>query len=359
MQLLAEEADIEVYSIDEAFLHIPSWHPCTAPHLLSYGEHLTQFVMQELGIPVSIGMAPTKVLAKVASYAAKHPTIFKKFMPQNFSTFFKDPLSGEILFGQGPREVFILPAHLKELTPHPLLAQIKIEHLWGIGHASAVELRLQGIATADQLRCSPGLGQLSLPLQQIIFELRGEPVFTNEPPTAQKSFLHSRSFAPPLTTLPLVQDTLRSFINKLAGQLREQDSTCQKIKVFWVRGHTLAGNLTPFEERQAIAAEFKFLDPTSDTRKLIKAGEKLLASLGPMTTVYRLGAELSMIYPNTVHGQNFLEEYDTPQSDQLMQVVDQINAQQGAHAINFGHTKMKKAKDPTAAPTLPILATTK
>ncbi|MBP5296094.1 MAG: hypothetical protein J6Y94_02045, partial [Bacteriovoracaceae bacterium] len=237
MQLLAQEADLEVYSIDEAFLHIPSWHPPTAPHLLSYGEHLMQLIAEHLGIPVSIGMAPTKVLAKAAAYAAKHPTILKELMPQDSSTFFKDPLSAEILFGRGLREVFILPAHLKELTPHPLLTRIKIENLWGIGHASAVELRLQGIATADQLRGYPGLGQLSLPLQQIIFELRGEPVFTQEPSTAQKSFLHSRSFAPPLTTFALVQDTLRSFINKLAVQLREQDSTYQKIKVFWVRGH--------------------------------------------------------------------------------------------------------------------------
>ena len=336
MQLLAQEAPLEVYSIDEAYLHLPSRITWTAPRLLAYGEKIITKIRDELGIPVSIGLAPTKVLAKVAAYTAKHPALKKAvFQGESFLR-----QTDQILSGHSGHCVFVSPAHLTQDLPHPLLQKFKIENLWGIGPATAVELRLLGIAYADQLRRYPAPSAFSLAARQIQLELQGHPVFLAGPTDApQKSFLHSRSFSPPLTQPAQIIDTLRDFITQTAVQLREQNSTCQKIKVFCGLGHPGLAGFTPFLERKTYSEEYKFLDPTADTRKLIKAGEKLLANLTKDSSiVYRLGVELSMLYSNQVQRQNFLEENDSPASQHLMKVVDQINQQQGSSTINFGRT---------------------
>ena len=347
MELLAEEAEIEVYSVDEAYLHLPSRMPWTAPRLLAYGEKIISHVAQQIGIPVSVGLAPTKVLAKVASYTAKHPSLQNKvFGKENFLR-----QDNQIISGHSGRSVFITPHLLARISsanaPHPLLQNFKVENLWGIGPATAVELRLLGIATAEQLRCYPYSASLSRAARQIQLELQGHPVFIAEAPAKQKSFLHSRSFSPPLTDRTSILDKLRDFVGQTATQLREQNSTCQKIKVFCGLGRPGLAGFTPFLERKTYSAEFKFMDPTSDTRKLIKAAENLLTELTKQTTiVYRLGIELSMIYSDEVQRQNFLEENDTPASQNLMQVVDQINQQEGPGAINFGRAAPAKENPP-------------
>src|SRR5262249_39865234 len=162
---------VEVYSIDEAFLSLPTW-PSEA--LTAYGQTMRATVQQWTGIPVSIGIGATKTLAKLATRLAK-----------------RTPSAQGVVTLTAPSDVAAT------------LAQTPVEDLWGIGPGFTRRLQAKAIRTALQLRDAhdrwirQALGVVG---QRIVWELRGLSCLPLERcPPPKHSLMVSRSFGQPIT----------------------------------------------------------------------------------------------------------------------------------------------------------------
>jgi DNA polymerase V len=200
MQTLADfSPDMEIYSIDEAFFQLVA-----SPALRKRAIEIRKKVKQWTGIPVSIGIAETKTLAKIANEAAKKE---------------KEHNSVYLLTDAEER-----------------LAKTEVEEIWGIGSQLASRLNKQGIYTAKQLRDADDqrirklLGVQGL---RTAMELRGIPCFPlMEEPEKKKSIVCSRSFSQKIDTLPLLCEAVSSFAARAAEKLREQKSKASFLSVF-------------------------------------------------------------------------------------------------------------------------------
>lgn len=171
---------VEVYSIDEAFLDLTGF---ADPALLAYAQGIVNTVRRWLGLPVSIGIGPTKVLAKVANRIAK-----------------KQKIAGGVV------------ALLDPDRQAEALAKLDVADLWGIGPRWAAKLRALGIDTALRLRESDPLHLRALfgvVVERLVYELRGIPCLALEdiaPPKQQ--IIASRSFGKPVTALDELQQAV-------------------------------------------------------------------------------------------------------------------------------------------------------
>src|SRR4029434_8885584 len=196
--------DVEVYSIDEAFLQFSLVPPGA---LTAYGQSIRATIHQWTGIPVSIGIGPTKTLAKLANRLAK-----------------RSPEAQGVVTLTAPREI--------EAT----LAQTPIQDIWGIGPGYTRRLKIHYITTALQLRnmtdrwVRQELGIVGL---RLVWELRGISCLPLElcPPPKQ-SLMVSRSFGRPITTLSEMREAVATYMTRAAEKLR--------------RHHVAAGVLTIF-----------------------------------------------------------------------------------------------------------------
>jgi DNA polymerase V len=212
--------DLEVYSIDEAFglLHRPRTSDGATADLTAWGLALRQAVRQRLGLPVAVGIAPTKVLAKLANRLAKRST------------------------GVPQPGVFDLGA---VTNPDPWLEAVAIEDVWGIGRRLSRWCRLRGIRHARQLRDMPPgelrrrCGVTGLRLQR---ELQGHPCLPLVTlPAAKKETCVSRSFSTPITTAAELRQAVATYLSRAAEKLRRQRQCAGSITVF-VRSNPFQGS---------------------------------------------------------------------------------------------------------------------
>lgn len=212
--------ELEIYSIDEAFglLHRPLAADGASADLTAWGLALRRAVRQQLGLPVAVGIAPTKVLAKVANRLAKHAASLRQ---------------------QG---VFDLGA---VVDPDPWLEAIAIEDVWGIGRRLARWFRLRGVSTARQLRDMPSgelrrrCGVVGLRLQR---ELQGHSCLPLVAlPPAKKETCVSRSFSTPITTVGELRQAVATYLSRAAEKLRRQQQCAGAITVF-VRSSPFSGS---------------------------------------------------------------------------------------------------------------------
>lgn len=180
--------DVEVYSMDEAFLHLTA---CSPEALPAYGQTIRTTIQQWTGIPVSIGIGSTKTLAKLANRLAKR--------------------SAE---AQG---VVALTAPLEV---EAVLAQTPIAAIWGIGPGYTRRLKAHAITTALQLRETNDRWvrqQLGVVGQRIVWELRGTSCLPLERcPPPRHSLMVSRSFGRPITTRTEMREAVATYTTRAA-----------------------------------------------------------------------------------------------------------------------------------------------
>src|SRR5262245_6581302 len=196
--------EVEVYSIDEAFLEFAALPPDA---LTAYGQTIRATIHQWTGIPVSIGIGPTKTLAKLANRLAKRSTEAK----------------GVVIL-TSPSEI--------EAT----LAQTSIEDIWCIGRGYTRRLHAHEIKTDLQLRnmadrwVRQELGIVGL---RLVWELRGISCLPLElcPPPKQ-SLMVSRSFGRPITTLIEMREAVATYMTRAAEKLRRYHVAAWVLTVF-------------------------------------------------------------------------------------------------------------------------------
>ncbi len=194
---------LEIYSIDEAFVDLRAMPYADLSEL---ARTIRERVRQCTGIPVCVGIAPTKTLAKIANRYAKKNT------------------------DQG---VFVVPAGA---MPTEILENTAVEDVWGIGRQYQKLLTGHGILTAlDLARTNPHWikKHLSIVGERLVRELNSQPCYELEDqPQAKKGICTSRSFGTPVTDYPILEEAVATFTARCAEKLRRQQSAAHLMHVF-------------------------------------------------------------------------------------------------------------------------------
>jgi DNA polymerase V len=301
--LAAFTPELEVYSIDEAFLNLQELGHLD---LADYGQQIRQTVLQWTGVPTSIGIAQTKVLTKVAGDYAKRL----------------------------PDGVLLLPQ-----PPDPFLAEFPVADLWGIGRSHSRSLHAHGITTALQLRdveLSWAKREYSVLMQRLVLELRGQPCFSLElNPPPKKSITVSRSFSRAIATLAELREAVATYTSRAAEKLRMHELTADAIQVFV--------QTSRFREdyyNNSVALSFAYSsDNTAEILHYALLGCDRI--FRPNQQFKKAGVLLLGLRPKSQR-QLSLWEPDESRSDALMQTLDAINAKFGLGTIQFAAAGLEK-----------------
>ena len=295
---------VEIYSIDEAFLDLTGF---ADPALLAYAQVIVQTVRRWLGLPVSIGIGPTKVLAKVANRIAK-----------------KQKIAGGVV------------ALLDSNRQAEALAGLDVADLWGIGPRWAAKLRALGIDTALRLRESDPLhlrALFSVVVERLVYELRGIPCLALEdiaPPKQQ--IIASRSFGKPVTTLDELQQAVAFHVTRATVKLRRQGSEAQGLQVF-----ISTNPFVPDDPQYHNTGTLELPAPTADTGLLIGQAMRGLATIYREGYRYKKAGIMLWSLSSVDRRQGGLfGAGDGERSQRLMQTLDAVNARMGRGTLRFG-----------------------
>ncbi|MDD5070354.1 MAG: Y-family DNA polymerase [Candidatus Omnitrophica bacterium] len=293
--------DIEIYSIDEAFLDFKTiYHK----DLLLYAKEIKETVKQWTGIPVSVGLASTKTLAKAANLYAK----------KNFEC-------------QGAFEI-------NDSTDiEALLSEISPEDIWGIGKQYLSILKANNINTALDLRNASDVWikkNLTISGLRTVWELRGRSCIAFEMVSSPKKQIGcSRSFPSAVTKLSELEEAVSAYVSAAAKKLRRQNSLTSYVGVF------LLTNCFNDRPQYSNRAGLCLVEPSSYTPELVGAAIKVLK------VIFREGyryKKLGVFFKDISSLENFQYTFSKSQNNRnrqnsLMNTVDKLNSSLGTDAL--------------------------
>lgn len=296
---------VEVYSVDESFLELSVLN---VDDYRAWARELRQRILHWTGIPVSIGIAPSKTLAKAAAeFAKKTPALHG---------------AHSLMTDDG----FDSAAH------EALLRWLPVGDVWGIGWRTVPKLRQLGISSAyDLSRVSDrwAQGQLSIRGLKTVKELRGEPCLQMLEEEPQQSIARTRSFSHRVRDYYELEGAIATFTAQAAAKLREQEEVAGAVLVF----------LRPasgYEERHSISSLVRLPQPNAETGTLIAAAlEGLTRIYDPELGYKKGGVVLCGLTPQSAWQLSLLEG-NAEQLDrqaELMRTVDAINQRFGAALV--------------------------
>lgn len=307
--LQAEEPDVEVYSIDEAFLSLPY-----EPEKLhtSYALYLKHKIKRHTGIPVAIGIGPTKTLAKIATRIAKKN-------PQYNGVF---DITDNVQIDE-------------------LLANCETIDIWGIGGQSAQKLKANGIMTARDLRDVDNTWvrkKLTVTGSRTAMELRGISCISLETVRPdKKSIISSKSFGRTVSTLSEMKEAIATYLSSAAEKLRKQGSVAGVIQVFI---STNFFNSSLPQHAQSIMVQLPH--PSASTPTLLRSAICGLEEIyRPGFQYKRAGVMLTDIVSNRCRQQSLFEPLP-PDNSELMLAVDRINKRWGRNMVQVGTAGFQK-----------------
>lgn len=324
MSVLSNSApSVEIYSIDEAFLDLSTLQT----KVESYSKHLAKKVLRWTGLPVSIGIGPTKTLAKLANYLAKRHNFFPGILD----------LSNETL-----RKKY--------------LANVAISDIWGIGHKTALRLSQLGIYTALQLYQVDAYAmhkKMNINLVRTILELQGISSFELEQESSQKQILVSRSFGQRFSDLATLKSAISTHVTTAAQKLRQRGLAARGIMIFL---QTVYSNHTETQSQNAIT--LPLITPTFDTTELISMALNGLSQIYCSDYAYRkTGVMLLDLIPKEKIQTDMFLQTNHSQSEQLMQTLDEINEQMGRGTLHYAVQDLQKNWQPKCSLRTPAYTT--
>ena len=307
LRTLLGKKNVEVYSVDEAFVDLDIFPPEELPGL---AKEIRRTVEQWTGIKVSIGVAPTKVLAKLANRLSK-----------------KDKLKTDC--------VVVLDKDEKIVEA---LRKTPVGDIWGVGWQYASKLKEWGIYDALQLRnTSEEFARTyfgGVVGARLIRELRGIPSKEMEDELVTKKMIATtRMFGSPVGDIASIKEAVATYTSRAAEKLRRQHCAAKTINVFVVT----KGENHNVNYREAMNGESITLPAaTSFTNELIKPAVSLVDKLYKEGTLYKkAGVMLSGIVPDTsIQGNLFLSETKNCER-KLMDMIDNVNFSQRNDVLKF------------------------
>lgn len=296
--------NIEIYSIDECFLDLSG----ISSDLVQYAQQIRKRVKQWVGLPVSIGIGPTKTLAKLANHVAKK--------------------RGEWM---GVCDV----ASLEETGIDRLLSEIEVGEVWGVGRRLQASLNSIGMKSALDLKHA-GQAKMralfGLNIERAVSELNGAACFDLEETSPNRhGITSSRSFGRPVFSSGELEDSVSLHVSIAAQKLRNQGSVCGAVQVY-IR-------TSPFlPEGYSMGSTVPLANPCDDAILLLKA------ALSGLKKIYRPGYAYAkagiMLIGLSEKGRRtadlFEDRRETGRRSKLMEAMDEINLRYGSNKIGPG-----------------------
>lgn len=300
--------EAEIYSIDEAFLKIEFDGDYYA--LTENAQRIKQSIKKWTGLPVSIGIAPNKTLAKIANRIAK-----------------KDSLG-----------VFEMA---DEAIQNEVLDQMPVSDIWGVGDRSAAKLKKLGITTALDLKHFDrrhARKLLTVTGARTVEELRGKTCLPLELcPPAKKSITCSRSFGAVVGRLEVLQEALDFYLNRAGEHLRRKNLTANAVTVFF---STNRFSKSP-QYRNSIT--IPLTNPTNSTRELREWTRRGLKQIFKDGFLYKnVGVILLGLQPESSETIRLYGENSYLKDKRLMTAMDKISQRFGRDKIRFGIEKHRE-----------------
>ena len=321
MNTLAELVpEIEIYSIDEAFLDLSG---IPANRLYLFGVKIKQTIKKWTGIPVSIGIAPTKILAKLANHIAKGKKEF-----EGVFDYINHPLKDD------------------------LLKSYPVEDIWGVGEKYAKFFNRNKIYTAydlkmaDEYRVKEHLGVMG---QRLVLELRGQVCYPlNVNPEDKKEICTSRSFGHPVESYEELEQATASYVSKVGEKLRKQKSLAQSLLIFIMTNKFAKGP-------QYVNYKIVQLPvPTNQTPELIHYAVVALKQLYKKGYKYKKsGVIVSDIIPADNLQTALWDDINRDKDKKLLEIIDNINRNAGVEKVKFaiqGSEKTWKMRQENLSP---------
>ncbi|ROM44116.1 DNA polymerase V subunit UmuC [Pseudomonas protegens] len=299
---------VEVYSIDEAFADLTGINS-----LDQFGRQIRAQVLRCTGIPVGVGIAPTKTLAKLANHTAKR-----------------------------------LQAHtggVVDITDQVkrdwVLRNTDVAEVWGIGRRMKAHLDGMGIKSAmDLAKADPWTlrKNFSVVIEKTARELAGTPCLElDEPDPPKQEICCSRMFGKRLTELAPIKEAVATYMMRASEKLRAQNSLCKKIRV-----SIRTGMFNPEEAKYANGVLVELPYPTNDVRLMTKMAVEAL------DRVFRPGFKyskaevmlLNLCQPGEYTGDLFAMAQPS-ETDKVMKVLDQINSRWGRGTLRAASVPTK------------------
>ena len=319
--------EVEIYSIDEAFLGLNGFdNKIVYTKMLNMRKKIYQWT----GIPVSVGIGPTKTLAKLANKIAKKHC-----------------------------EKGVYRITLSDHLPQ-ILSNCRVEDIWGISKGWGVRLKKIGVHNALQLqRANTHLIRqcISVVGERIVYELRGIPTLGLEKVSRKKTITVSRSFRKMEEDLSSLKEALANYISRAAEKLRHQKGLCGGLYVF------ISTNKFKTNKPQYINSEVIIFDePINDTVIMISKGFEALQKIYRSKYSYKkIGVTLidlkihninlfnnvspTVSEPCLIQGNLFNSNKDNQKKTNLcMQLLDDINLKMGSGTLFYGSQGVENDK---------------
>ncbi len=301
--------DIEVYSIDEAFLQFKGFDECC---FNSYGTEIRSRILQWTGIPTCVGIAPTKALSKVANKIAR------KFL-------------------QKTGGVYVIDSEEKRIKA---LKWTPIESVWGIGRGLQKRLQAKGCKKAydfTQLNDDWVLKNLSITGWRLKKDLEGESKIQLDEPANKKAIATTRSFEYTFADLANIKERIATFAVSCAEKLRKQNSSCHMIIVLLRSDYHKKDT-----EQHRASKTVVFPYPTNSTLTISKS------AVQAVTTIFKEGIQYKragVIVTGLVPSDNYqLDMFasENPKHTSLMNMIDKINQTYKADKIKLGSQDLQR-----------------
>lgn len=304
---------VEIYSIDEAFCDLAGVRNCRV--LEEFGRELKDTVYRNTRLPVGVGIAQTKTLAKLANHAAK---TWKA-------------TGGVVDLSNVERQ-------------RKLMALLPVDEVWGVGRRISKKLEAMGIKTVLQLADTDIRfirKHFNVVLERTVRELRGEPCLgLEEFAPVKQEIVCSRSFGERITDYHEMRQAICLYASRAAEKLRGEHQYCRFISAF-VKTSPFALN----EPYYGNSTSVKLLTPTQDSRDIITAATKCLDAIWRDGHRYqKAGVMLGDFYSQGVAQLNLFDDNAPRQnSEKLMEVLDHLNAKDGRGTLYFAGQGIQSA----------------
>ncbi len=315
LRMMMGKENVEVYSVDEAFIdmnHIP------AESLHDVGKKIKETIELWTGIQVSVGIAPTKVLSKVANRLAK-----------------KNKKTTEcVLILDTPEKI------------NAALQKTKVDDVWGVGYKYAYKLHQWQIDTAYQLKnmdiewARKNLGGIMG--VRLIKELCSEIAIEMEDERINKKIIATtRMFGEPVNNIKYIKEAIATYTSRAAEKLRRQKSVAKTIGIFIVKKEE--SHTARFKHGPSISASIHLPIATSITNELIKPAVQLVDKIFEKDTFYKkAGVILSdIVNDDAVQGNLFVSE-TTNKNRLLMNMIDNVNFSMRDDVLKFASSGTKR-----------------
>ena len=310
MKILGQYSpDIEIYSIDEAFLVFKK------PTNFNYDKHATHIrsrILKWTGIPTCVGVAPTKGLSKVANKIARSNL-------------------------KQSKGICVIDSEEKRIKA---LKWLPIGKVWGIGRRLQKKLKANGCITAydfTQLDSDWVRKTYSITLWELQQDLLGKPTLKLNEIKNKKSIATTRSFENTYSDIDNIKERISTFASSCAAKLRRQKSSCNSIIVLLSSGRHKKG---AEQHRRSVHIALPF--PTDSSLVISKYAVNAVSSIFKKDIKYkRAGVIVSGIVPADNHQLNFFETQD-PKHTSLMKAIDDLNIKLGDYKIKLGNQDLER-----------------